>query len=947
MEEIRELKGFVDFPGGFRLLSDKPLDARYTGETLTFLESIEEAGAAYPGLKVFIESENSFYVYKKDGNGSYKFRKETSQGGSFKVDDKLSDTSTNPVENRVITNALNEKGKTTVTVNSEEVDVFDADTKLDKDTTTAIPANTDGLIYGKDANGQVMVPYSKSGNKVNTLVMRDGSLNIQCRGAAAYPYSATANRVITEGWADVRVTKPIKLQDGQTSGVIPDGGSYARYQDIPVTVALQLMLDGELYHQVSWDETNKIKVFRCISNNVIKTITVDYTSIGNMTWELTTSTIEGEGGSVIIECEAQNDTTHNTLFPKLSGETMVEVYEYTQNGKVVILKWLDANNNACFTYIEHPLFNGVAYSFSAIITDNLLASYYYMTSSNIVINHLKSLADSSLNTSSISPVQNKVVAAALKEKQDSLTAAQLSAANSGITSDKVSKLDGIANDATRTEHTVDNGKIIINGVVYTIYDDTKIREIAEGKCKAYVIDTISQITGTLTDSQEYVNVTAIPGVDFSKLHIGDVILIKESNVPDYWVSEIDLENSTIALCKLETTKVDLDKYLEKQTNNTNSLILYGVQANSDAQITIPAEYEATQRSIVKRDVVGKACFGYSNPASIPSVGAEDPNKLRDIVATMGNIRDIIDTTHRKDEVALTLNQGRENSVLKVGDVQARLRNSLTMADADIGKVFAYTAIRKPGESTTTDSGNQVANVPVQGAIAAYSTDTANLRTNRPVDFKDAVNLEHLLNPYGNNQYIVPTVWYKHEVVIEMVFNSSTLGGQGIVIVGNYLSHSSNTNNAVLDGSVYSVTQDEATGRQKFVIPDTEAFYAKYVDVQNAFINIFGNNFNVEFIYVGEYDPAANKYFIGGAIIDWFIGGVNGFSQESLETSYTMFFRNQNWFSTQRMNTYDTNGVVNGFVDILTPAYVSTNLHSNAASSGFIARITDRLKAFPI
>jgi len=67
--------------------------------------------------------------------------------------------------------------------------------------------------------------------------------------------------------------------------------------------------------------------------------------------------------------------------------------------------------------------------------------------------------DSELSTTSENPVQNKVINSALNGKQSSLSTAQLAAANSGITSAKVSTYDGYATNkvgvntyATQTQY---------------------------------------------------------------------------------------------------------------------------------------------------------------------------------------------------------------------------------------------------------------------------------------------------------------------------------------------------------------------------------------------------------------------------------------------------------------------------------------------------------------
>jgi len=96
---------------------------------------------------------------------------------------------------------------------------------------------------------------------------------------------------------------------------------------------------------------------------------------------------------------------------------------------------------------------------------------------------------------------------------------------------------------------------------------TNVREVAEGKCKSYIIDAQTDITGTKDANDNYTNVTAITGITLADLSLGDVILIKALEVPDYWVSQI---TPSISLNKLETSKVDLDNYVTTNTAQTIS-----------------------------------------------------------------------------------------------------------------------------------------------------------------------------------------------------------------------------------------------------------------------------------------------------------------------------------------------------------------------------------------
>ena len=85
------------------------------------------------------------------------------------------------------------------------------------------------------------------------------------------------------------------------------------------------------------------------------------------------------------------------------------------------------------------------------------------------------------------------------------------------------------------------------------YTRQQITELLAGKCKSYVINSKSDITGT-DSGDEITNVSAITGVDLEDLNIGDMVLLKNTEQPDYWVSQV---SPTVSLNKLEISKVDL------------------------------------------------------------------------------------------------------------------------------------------------------------------------------------------------------------------------------------------------------------------------------------------------------------------------------------------------------------------------------------------------------
>ena len=103
--------------------------------------------------------------------------------------------------------------------------------------------------------------------------------------------------------------------------------------------------------------------------------------------------------------------------------------------------------------------------------------------------------------------------------------------------------------------------------------------VAQGKTKSYVIQGQSDITGTKDANEEYTNVTAITGITLADLQVGDIINLKDLNVPDYWVSQV---SPSVSLNKMETTKVDLSDYVDKSNPQTITGIKTFYESDSSA-----------------------------------------------------------------------------------------------------------------------------------------------------------------------------------------------------------------------------------------------------------------------------------------------------------------------------------------------------------------------------
>lgn len=147
---------------------------------------------------------------------------------------------------------------------------------------------------------------------------------------------------------------------------------------------------------------------------------------------------------------------------------------------------------------------------------------------------------------------------------------------------KYSDLIGLPTIPTNTSDLNNDSGFITSSDIDQVYDGTSanaqsgvaidgalapIIAVAEGKTKSYVVQSQTDITGTKDANDEYTNVTAITGVTLADLQVGDIILIKDLNVPDYWVSQI---SPSVSLNKMETTKVDLTDYVTKNTTQTIS-----------------------------------------------------------------------------------------------------------------------------------------------------------------------------------------------------------------------------------------------------------------------------------------------------------------------------------------------------------------------------------------
>jgi len=107
---------------GFTLKSPRPLDSRGASNTIEEVLTQYPASCRYLGMKVFVETENKYYVFSKhqlpDGTMSTGLEDDDfrpfESDASISVDDELSEFSKNPVENRIVKASLGLKQDTLV-----------------------------------------------------------------------------------------------------------------------------------------------------------------------------------------------------------------------------------------------------------------------------------------------------------------------------------------------------------------------------------------------------------------------------------------------------------------------------------------------------------------------------------------------------------------------------------------------------------------------------------------------------------------------------------------------------------------------------------------------------------------------------------------------------------------------------------------------------------------
>lgn len=225
---------------GFLLRSPRPIDTRDAANTIEEVLTQYPVSCRYLGMKVFIETENKYYVFSKhqlpDGTMSTgltddDFRPFESQ---IDVDNVLSDTSQNPVENRIITGQLNTlQKKLVVGENMDETPVEDSELPISSGAVHKAISGLKGellyrgyykdfaslsLIVGAVPNNFVTVERdeTKDGQKTKYIYgeLDDGTLGWVFDGYLGSTEVQINDEAISEGsvWSSKKVNETIEKQ---------------------------------------------------------------------------------------------------------------------------------------------------------------------------------------------------------------------------------------------------------------------------------------------------------------------------------------------------------------------------------------------------------------------------------------------------------------------------------------------------------------------------------------------------------------------------------------------------------------------------------------------------------------------------------------------------------------------------------------------------------------
>lgn len=132
-----------------------------------------------------------------------------------------------------------------------------------------------------------------------------------------------------------------------------------------------------------------------------------------------------------------------------------------------------------------------------------------------------------------------------------------------------------------------------------------VEEIANGRCKAYVFDYRAETDENYLKDSDKENKTVLENwlqiiANVTNLRTGDIFLIRDIGVPDYWW---DSESSSKQI--LETTKVPLEEYATK-----NELLEELAKKQEPFKITATANFDTGMLTVMESGIFYKITEAY-------------------------------------------------------------------------------------------------------------------------------------------------------------------------------------------------------------------------------------------------------------------------------------------------------------------------------------------------
>ncbi|MDO4285223.1 MAG: hypothetical protein Q4C60_07775 [Eubacteriales bacterium] len=176
----------ITVASGFKLQAKALLDARQQVDTIAERDELVTIGAATEGLIVYVKANHTAYVYNGTGWDSF-----STGDVSITVDSVLSETSTNPLQNKTVTAELGKKLNASVKGAAGGVAELGADGKVPA---SQLPSYVDDVVEGYLSGGKFYVEAAHT----TEITGESGKIYVDLTSSKTYRWSGSAYVVISD-----------------------------------------------------------------------------------------------------------------------------------------------------------------------------------------------------------------------------------------------------------------------------------------------------------------------------------------------------------------------------------------------------------------------------------------------------------------------------------------------------------------------------------------------------------------------------------------------------------------------------------------------------------------------------------------------------------------------------------------------------------------------------